>query len=598
MKSYLFLISLLLASTSLCVESHARTSRTDAPFILYRLNDKQIHETEFDEKITGTLESFHKREKLTASFSEGNLDGAFTSTEYEGLVNNKNTFSVQDRNKNFAKGEIVCAGIDAYKSFIAYLSDPIKERKEELYKCLLLSKASYLDEYGTYFMEGGLSFPVLMQDTTLSFLPKSGVFSPLNQTSGDVKQIEFKMNKDAHQMGLDYQFVSGYNLSLEYDFVNGFLSELLSGPLPFLKQLAGNNVQDEFVLKSIVIPRENKKDGLVFSGKLHSKTGFSDQSSLKLLTNENQKVAEISYLNETFFVDLKYPQSMTSILEGELKNLNSSNQYALLATFILNFLNNPMVFFTDENYAKFLSGLELKNVTLYDIDNRKKAVFDITFSKITKQMIETAKNNPQTMDLWVKGSVTLFDMPNGALTVLFNATDEVVVNDKAGNGKGAADFYGILKLLQKQMNVSLRAYIQQMKDVLKDVAIIGPLYQEIESKLKIKNILEVARNFALKNYAFCVNELENEKIDYMYDCQGINAKDFASWKHPNGAEISLPNQDIYPLIQTDKRSGQDMVYLTLKFVDKDLCEKTALQKKTTCKENEITAGFKTDLKTY
>ena len=58
----------------------------------------------------------------------------------------------------------------------------------------------------------------------------------------------------------------------------------------------------------------------------------------------------------------------------------------------------------------------------------------------------------------------------------------------------------------------------------------------------------------------------------------------------------MPNEDLYPLIINDKKTGRDLVYLTIKFKEKGLCEDVSFEKKTSCKNNELTVGFQPNIK--
>ena len=254
-------------------------------------------------------------------------------------------------------------------------------------------------------------------------------------------------------------------------------------------------------------------------------------------------------------------------------------------------------FITSQEKASFISGLEIKNLTIYDKDHNKRALINLKFQEdISEEMIKQLEQNPIALDLWVTGDVIVF-LPTGKeMTVSFNKTDEVVVNGKAGNGKSEADLYGILKYVQKQMKQSIEIYLTDMQKAFNSIYILGPVMENVITNLKVKKVFESAHLLASKNYAYCMNELENEKIDFMYECKGIEPKLMKGVEIPVGLEVSLPDSDKYPLIMENKKTGKDMVYLKLKIQDKMLCETIANTQGLSCNNNELTMGFKPNIK--
>ncbi len=592
MKTKLLFLSLLCLTVSVQDVAQSRSLRADTPFVIYRVDEQQIPEADLDQVTDGKIEAFHNREKIFTYLKEGKLTDSFSSMGYDGLFTVENGFSVQDRKQNFARGEVTCSGIDTFKSFVGYVVDPSQKTKEELYKCLLFSKASYLSEEGSYFLEGGLSFPVLTKETTLTFIPKEGILPDFNQNASIVKNISFHLNQDVHKMDVSYQFSEGKTVRFSYDFIESYLPVFLENPFAFLKNGLFSKEVEHFNLTSFSLPTIEGKTGLSFAGRLNSKEGMLDNSKLTLFSEQGQNVAEISYLNGSFFMDIKYPQTMTPIIEGEFKNLNSKSLYNQGISFFSSILNNPSRLISPEEKANFLSGLEIKNLTVYDMKHNKKALIQLKFDEnITEKMLKEGLKDPKLMDLWVTGEIILFDMPTGQMTISFYGTDEVSVNGKSGQGVGAADLYGILKLLQKQMKESTNTYLSEMEPVLSNVFVLGPITKKMLMAKKIKNVFDTAQKIASKNYAYCAGELEREKIDFMYDCAGVSPNLLTGIEIPDGIEISLPNPDLYSLIFNDPKLGGDVVYLTLKFQDQEFCKEIAKEKKVVCKEGEITTKF-------
>ena len=597
MKKNLFLLSSVCFLLSFQSFSQTRHQSLDEPFVVYRVNEQQVKIDELSSVTDGKLEAFHNREKLYAYLKEGRLIDTFYSTGYEGVFSSENKFSAQDRQGNFAKGEVVCSGSDTFKSFVSYLVESSKEKKEELYKCLSFSKASYIDEMGSYFLEGGLAFPILTKDTTISFMPKQGLFPVFSKEVPAVKNVLFQLNQDVHKIDVSYQFFDDKKITFFYDFVESYLPRFLESPFIFLKDILWNGEGEEYSLKSFSIPSLDGQTGVLFEGDLNSKKGLVDKGKLTLFSSKQENISEVSFLNNSLFIDLKYPNSLTPILEGELKNINSSQMLSKINFFVSNLLKQRKDFITSREKASFLSGLEIKNLTIYDKDHNKKALINLKFQEdISEEMIKQLEQNPIALDLWVTGDVIVF-LPTGKeMTVSFNKTDEVVVNGKAGNGKNEADLYGILKYIQKQMKQSIEIYLTDMQKAFNSIYILGPVMENVITNLKVKKVFESAHLLASKNYAYCMSELENEKIDFMYECKGIEPKLMKGVEIPVGLEVSLPDSDKYPLIMENKKTGKDMVYLKLKFQDKMLCETIANTQGLSCNNNELTMGFKPNIK--
>ena len=268
-------------------------------------------------------------------------------------------------------------------------------------------------------------------------------------------------------------------------------------------------------------------------------------------------------------------------------------------SFVSNWLKQKKAFMTYKEKASLLSGLEIQNLTIYDKDHNKKALVNLKFQKdISEEMIKQLELNPKLLDLWVSGDVIIF-LPNGKeMTISFNQSDEVVVNGKSGNGKNEADLYGIFKYMQNQMKESLKVYFTDMQNAFNSIYILGPMMEKISTNLKVKKVFESAKLLASKNYEYCLNALENEKIDFMHECKEIDPKLIKGIEMPDDIEFSLPDETTYSLVEANNKTGKDMVYLTLKFQSQSLCKIIAYEKGVSCNNNEATMGFKPDIKNY
>ncbi|MBO7244546.1 MAG: hypothetical protein J6V53_04620 [Alphaproteobacteria bacterium] len=598
MKKNLFLFCAFTCLFSCSLLAQTKNDLSDEPFVIYRVDEQKVSAESLKEITDGKLEAFHNREKVSALLKNGFLTGAFSSTGFDGTFSGENSFSVQDRSGNFARGEVICSGMDTFKSFVGYLVSPTDNMREDLYKCLSFSKASYLSADGPYFLEGGVSFPIVTQPTTISFMPQKGVM-PVVYDMPEVKNIQFGLNEDVHKIDVMYHFQDDKKVTFSYDFTESYLPKLLGSPFHFLKEAIWNAKGEEFVLKSFSLPSLIKGNGLSFKGELHSQKGFIGSSQLAVFSGEEKKVAEISYLNNSLFIDLKYPGLLTPFIEGEFKNMNSSKMFSSMSDFISNLLKNPNRLLTQSEKASLLSGLEVKGLTVYDDKHEKKALFNLKFEEeITPSMIKKALKDPKLMDLWVFGEVILFVSPHKEMKISFNKSDEVRVNGNGNNGKKEADLYGILKYLQQQMKPSIKRYVNEMQAVFDQIYILGPVVKKFRSKLQVKNIMNAARKVASKNYNYCISELEKERIDFMYDCKGIQPSLLKGVEMPDDVDISLPDETLYPLILNDKKTGRDLVYLTFKFKDKESCEYFAKEKTGSCLNNEITTGVLPEMSSY
>lgn len=599
MKKNIFLLASVCFLISFQSFSQTRRQSIDEPFVVYRVNEQQVKIDELSSVSDGKLEAFHNREKLYAYLKEGRLIDTFYSTGYEGVFNSENKFSAQDRMGNFFKGEVICSGVDTFKSFAAYLVDSSKEKREELYKCLSFSKASYIDETGSYFLEGGLAFPILTEETKISFMPKQGLFPLFSEEVPSVKNVEFNLNEDVHKIDVSYQFFDDKKISFTYDFIESYLPKFLESPFNFLKNTFWNGEGKEYSLKRFLVPSLDGKTGVLFEGDLNSKKGLVNTGKLTLFSPKQENIAEVSFLNESLFVDLKYPNSLTVALEGEFKNINSPQMLSKINFFVSNLLKQKKTFMTYKEKASLLSGLEIQNLTIYDKDHNKKALVNLKFQKdISEEMIKQLEHNSKLLDLWVSGDVIIF-LPNGKeMTISFNQTDEVVVNGKSGNGKNEADLYGIFKYMQNQMKESLKVYFTDLQNAFNSIYILGPMMEKISTNLKVQKIFESAKLLASKNYEYCLNALENEKIDFMHECKGIDPKLIKGIEMPDDIEFSLPDETTYSLVEANNKTGKDMVYLTLKFKSQSLCKIIAYEKGVSCNNNEATMGFKPDIKNY
>ena len=133
MKTNLFLFPIACFLFSFQSVANSKSGISDEPFVIYRVNEQQVKFDDLSGVEDGKLEAFHNREKLYAYIKEGRLADTFASTGFEGVFTVDNKFSAQDRHKNFAKGELTCSGMDVFKTFTAYLVEPVKEKREELY---------------------------------------------------------------------------------------------------------------------------------------------------------------------------------------------------------------------------------------------------------------------------------------------------------------------------------------------------------------------------------------------------------------------------------------------------------------------------------
>ena len=138
-----------------------------------------------------------------------------------------------------------------------------------------------------------------------------------------------------------------------------------------------------------------------------------------------------------------------------------------------------------------------------------------------------------------------------------------------------------------------------MDPVMKNLVLLGPVYTHIDMENKANRVLERAERYALTTYEKCAQDLENEKIDFMDSCEGI---DFSTLKHLKplkGVKMKL-EKDIHSdsFIIYDPKIGRDTIALRVSFENKDLCEMVARKKRSKCINNEAVIQMKTELKIY
>ena len=249
---------------------------------------------------------------------------------------------------------------------------------------------------------------------------------------------------------------------------------------------------------------------------------------------------------------------------------------------------------------EILSGLELKNFTIYGQQNQKLSEFNIKFKDvITLDDINRVKTNPQEMDNFVSGRVTLYQPGEQPLNIEFNETDFVKVNGVENNQENVADFFGILKIHSTLVGKHLEAYLEQMDPVMKNLVLLGPVYAYFDMENKANRVLERAEQYAHTTYEKCAQDLENEKIDFMDSCVGLDFAAVKDLKPIKGVQMKL-EKDIHSdsFIIYDPKAGRDTIAIRISFENKDLCETVAKKKRSKCINNEALVQMKTELKTY
>ncbi len=563
----------------------------------YKLDGKPILVENINDKTSGIVSVHYGRLNAQAQFIAGELIGPISYKNISGVVNKDKTFSFKDTNGNWIDGKLKCSGLDVFRYFSWSLQTG---SRDDFYKCLNVNNASYKFSFGQGVFKGETAYPNLVEGSKISFTPNLTFSKDANKNVFLPKDVSFTVGEDEKKIDLHLLTQKDQN------FLLGF--ELKENLLPFLEKLNWNNEKAESIkmvantlsLKKIEVPRIDGKTGLLFDGTFHVINELSPTSQLSLLDHMGQRLVQIQSQEDTFSIWAKYPQTLNLFLEGEVVIPNIKKGYMMTATLLANGFKKRL---GNKNLARILAGLSLKNVTIYDENNQKLATFDISVSEnITARDVGEIKKHPHLIDSFITGRISLYKTPEGQLDVDFNGSDTVTVNGVSGKGENQADFYGLVSMLPQFLGDSLTSYQNQMDLVLKDTILISDIYNSILKQIEVNKILKVAKQYAHTIYDYCVKELEEERIDYMYECKGLAFNQISGLKAINGVQMSLtPATEMgieHSFIYFDEKIGRDVIMVELNFEDSSVCENVATSQKKKCENNAVKIGIQTELKTY
>lgn len=562
--------------------------------IEYKIDGQSVLEEDINDKTTGVVRVSYGRLSAQASFIEGKLNGPFSYQNIQGLVNKNGSFSMNDDAENWAEGKIICSSVDTFKSFARSLRSGAREN---FYKCISLNAFSYDSLLGAVSFKGGTEYPYFTEGAEVSFKPQANLIKSIDGKVFLPKELKAFFDSEGKHIDVGFMTQSDHKLSLGFNLKNNLLSRLndLDNETISLKQLFS-----ELSLNKISIPRVDGKDGVLFEGTLNIFDETISQNKLNVFDKIGQRLIEIKNNGTSFSFWAKYPETHNLFLEGEIIAPKVTDGYALIASLLGGKMSATL---KNKKMALALSGMELKNVSFYDVDNKKLAEFNISFSKdISERDIAGIEKEPYFLDKFITGHISLLQTPQGKLDIIFNGEDTVTVNGVSGQGKNQADFYGLMSVLPKFLMPSLNIYESQMAAVLKEIVLVGDVYNSYMKKKEREEILNVAQKYAHTNYDYCVKELEAEKIAYMYECKGLPFNQISGLKSIPGVQISLALATEmgaeHSFIYYDKKFGRDVIMLRLQFDDENVCENVASSQKKTCENKEVTIGIKTELKTY
>ena len=585
-------------SPSLMAQTRRIRGGTDR--ITFYVDGKSVPEHEIASDFSGQIEAFYAQKKIMASFKNGELLGPFKTSDITGIVKDTGEFAYKDSQDNWGQGSLRCSGMETFKSFVQFLSNSNGSRSS-FYKCVTLKRASADMFFGILNVEGGISFPSLTENTVVTFSPNLNLLPSPVVRQFLPKDIRFDLDKEGQKVDTHLIFDDKNEVLLGLDFKESFLIQANRVQSLGSKALKDTEEVSNVVIRKINVPTYSGKDGLIFNGGFNVKDGIASQSNFSLFAPNEKKVVDLKIENGTLHSLIKYPATDMPFVSGEVFKKNVADSYNAVLAFLLMSSQAP------ENAAgwsdkmpEILSGLELKNFTIYGQQNQKLSEFNIKFKDvITLDDINRVKTNPQEMDNFVSGRVTLYQPGEQPLNIEFNETNFVKVNGVENNQENVADFFGILKIHSTLVGKHLEAYLEQMDPVMKNLVLLGPVYAYFDMENKANRVLERAEQYAHTTYEKCAQDLENEKIDFMDSCVGLDFAAVKDLKPIKGVQMKL-EKDVHSdsFIIYDPKAGRDTIAIRISFENKDLCETVAKKKRSKCINNEALVQMKTELKTY
>ena len=599
MKKILFFALMMSTIYSSGVFAQVRSTRgLGTKNIEYKLDGKYISAENLNNTTSGTLVVQYGRANAQAQLVGGELIGPFSYQNFSGFVSKDKLFSLNDTNENSAEGTITCRGIDTFK-FFGYSFQT--GSRDDFYKCLLVNKASYNFHLGRLDFEGKAVYPSITEGSSLSFKPNLDLIKDTDKNMLLPKDVSISFGQDERVINAEVTTQKDQKFLVGFELNENILSLFNQFERNTDKREASKLASASVSLKKISVPRIDGKTGVLFEGSYNLFKGLAPSSHLSLLDTMGQKLIEVKNQENSFSFLAKYPETLNLFLEGEIEIPNFSRGHFLAtALFSKQFKNTR---FQNRSIARFLSGLTFKNVVFFDDNGQKLASFDISFSsKITGNDIDAIKKSPHLLDNFISGRITLYKTSQGQVDVDFNEADLVTVNGATGNGENQADFYGLLSMLPTFLSPSLDEYKKQMDTVLKETVLINDVYNALLKQKERNDILKLAKQYAHTTYDYCVKELEAERINYMYECKGLQFNQITRLKPISGVQMTItPAVDKgieHSFIYYDEKIGRDLLMLQLNFEDEAVCKNVALSQNEKCENKTLKIGIQTELKTY
>ena len=564
----------------------------------YKLDGKPVSVENLSNTMTGTLVVHYGRTNAEAQFIGGELIGPFSYRNVTGTANKDKSFLLNDANENNAEGEITCPSLDTFKFFSYSLQTG---SREDFYKCLLLNKATYNFDFGRLDFKGKAVYPSITEGSHVSFKPNLNLIKDTDKNLLLPKEVSISFGQDERKIDLDI------TTQKDQKFVVGI--DLVENALQILNRFERNGDKSEAIkmaaaslsVTKLSVPRIDGKTGLLFEGNYNLAKGLAPSSQFNLFDVMGQSLINVTSQENAFSFLAKYPETLNLFLEGQVNIPNLSKGYLLATVLFSKQFQNKR--FQNKIIARLLSGAALKNVTFYADDGQKLASFDISFSsKVTEKDVDAIKKSPHLLDSFVSGRITFYKTPQGQLDVDFSESDLVTVNGVAGKGANQADFYGLVTMLPEFLSSSLDAYKNQIDTAVQETILISDVYNAILRQIERNNILNVAKQYAHTTYDYCVKLLENEQINYMYECKGLDFTQIGKLKQAKGVQMSLAQATEmgidHSFIYYDEQIGRDVVMVQLNFDDESVCKNVALSQNKKCENKTLKIGIQTELKTY
>ena len=599
MKKILFFTLLMSSVFSLELSAQVRATRGIGTRSLdYKLDGKAVSAENLSNSITGTLVAHYGRTNAQAQFIGGELIGPFSYRNVTGIANKDKSFLLNDSNESNAEGTITCPTLDTFKLFSYSLQTG---SREDFYKCLVLNKASYHFDLGQLDFNGKVVYPSITEGSTVSFKPNLNLIKDTDKNLLLPKDVSISFGQDERKLDVDVITQKDQKVVVGID--------LTENPLQLLNRFERNGNKAEAIktaaaslsVTKVLVPRVDGKTGFLFDGSYNLVSGLKPSSQFNLFDSMGQKLIDVTSQGNAFSFFAKYPETLNLFLEGEVQIPNLSKGYLLATVLFSNQFKKTR--FQNKTIARLLSGSALKNATFYTDDGQKLASLNITFSsKITEKDIAAIKKSPHLLDNFVSGRITFYKTPQGQLDVDFNESDIVTVNGVSDKGANQADFYGLVMMLPEFLSVSLERYKNQMHDILKETVLVNDVYNVLLKQMERNNILNIAKQYAHTTYDYCVKLLENEQINYMYECKGLDFSQIGKIKPVKGVQMSLVQATEmgieHSFIYYDEKIGRDVVMLQLNFDDETVCNNVALSQNKKCENKTFNIGIQTELKTY